>query len=93
MSISRPKRVIHRRQDDKDGEFNFITKPEPITWNGAVEGKEDKDFAPYSVKNTYTVGDLLMHPRYGKGVVSFVEDNKIDVLFEDGARKLAHGLG
>jgi hypothetical protein len=93
MSISRPKRASHKKHDEKDGDFNFLTKPEPITWDGAVEGKSDADFESYSVRNTYVVGSLIIHPKFGKGVVTFVEGKKIEVLFQETSRKFGHAMG
>ena len=38
----------------------------------------------------FTKGQLLAHPKFGKGVVVAVEGQRIEVLFEDGPKKLGH---
>ena len=40
--------------------------------------------------NGLTKGQLLVHPKFGKGVVLGVEGQRIEVLFEDGPKKLGH---
>ena len=46
---------------------------------------EKKDSTPYSQ------GDRVIHPAFGKGVVSkMVHDDKVEVFFENGGRKLLH---
>lgn len=35
-------------------------------------------------------GDALSHPRFGIGVVTTVEQGRVEVTFPDGVRKLAH---
>ncbi len=38
----------------------------------------------------FTRGQILVHPKFGKGVVVGVEGQRIEVLFEDGTKKLGH---
>ena len=33
-----------------------------------------------------------MHAKFGKGIVVDVEPSRVEVLFQDGPKKLAHGL-
>jgi hypothetical protein len=90
MSIHRPKRVSYR--SSRDVEPLDGAKESTVNWKTATEGKQPADFKPYSVKTTYAAGDLLQHPKFGNGVVVSIEPTKIDVLFEDGPRKLAHAM-
>lgn len=46
---------------------------------------------PYSIKTTYAAGDVLEHPKFGKGsVIRIGADGKIDVRFPDATRTLVH---
>lgn len=78
---------------EKDGGTDFWAKPvEPEkTWEQQMEGKTDDAFAPYSMAAKYTKGQLLTHPKFGKGVVVDVEASRVEILFQDGKKKLGHG--
>jgi hypothetical protein len=48
--------------------------------------------APYSAKRTYTPGDVVDHPVFGRGFVSAVRDGgKIEVTFRSDVKILVHG--
>ena len=38
----------------------------------------------------YAPGDLVQHPNFGLGIATALKDNKIEVLFEEGAKVLAY---
>ncbi len=47
---------------------------------------------PYSMRETFTAGDPVSHPKFGKGiVVEVLEAKKCAILFEDGRKVLAMG--
>ena len=56
----------------------------------ATEGKEDGAYVLYSMASRFTKGQLVIHAKFGKGVVIGVETQRIEVLFEDGPKKLGH---
>lgn len=63
------------------------------TWEKAIAGQATGAFKPYSTKSSFGQGELVRHPKFGDGVVSRVIDRaKIEVLFQDGSRTMAHGL-
>lgn len=94
MSIKRSKQRSTgsgRSSGDDDASFGWGKPPEPEkTWAEQVEGKEDDAFVPYAMSTRYAKGQLLSHPKFGKGVVTNVEGARIEVLFEEGAKKLGH---
>ncbi len=61
------------------------------TWVEETTGKGDGDFTPYTMSTRFSLGTLVSHSKFGKGVVTEVESQKVNVLFEDGPRKLGHG--
>ena len=62
-------------------------------WQKAVNGSGVNDFKPYSVGGIFDEGDLIRHKKFGDGVVTRVIDAvKIEVLFKDEPKTLAHGL-
>ena len=62
-------------------------------WEQAVSGRGVREFKDYSVAGTFEKGDLLRHKKFGDGVVTRVIDaQKVEVLFRDDVRTLAHGL-
>jgi hypothetical protein len=82
-----------RRHDDAPISFNKAAREEPEkSWEEHTEGKPDEAFAAYSMKARYERGALIAHPKFGKGVIVHAEEQRVDVLFADGKRKLGHGL-
>ena len=71
------------------------TKRSAVTdWQQAVAGKERSSFSPYSIGGRFTPQQLISHKKFGDGVVmALVEDQKINVLFQDGPRILIHNRG
>jgi hypothetical protein len=93
MSIKRSSRSSSSsRRRDEGGTFSFNKKePEPEkSWEEHMEGQGEEAFKPYSPKACFAPGDLLLHATFGKGVVVGVQDRRIDVLFEQGPKVLAH---
>ncbi|MBX3191625.1 MAG: hypothetical protein KF819_31825 [Labilithrix sp.] len=63
------------------------------TWEKAIAGKGVHDFRQYRVHETFNEGDLIRHSKFGDGVVTrLLEGKKVEILFKDDARTLAHGL-
>jgi len=62
-------------------------------WEHALNGRGVHEFKAYSVAGSFQEGDLLRHKKFGDGVVTRVIDgHKVEVLFRDEARTLAHGM-
>jgi len=49
-------------------------------------------FIPFVLASRYSKGDLILHPKFGRGLVLGVESTRIDVLFQDGKKKLGHSV-
>lgn len=63
------------------------------SWEKAVNGKAVSEFRPYRVSEIFAEGDLVRHSKFGDGVVTrLLEGKKVEILFRDDARTLAHGL-
>ena len=60
-----------------------------------VKGKDkigSGDAIPYEWTRAYRKGQTILHPTFGPGeVTALIEPLKIDVLFADRVRRLAHG--
>lgn len=83
-----------KRYDDGPVSFNKSGQPESErTWEDYVGGKPDDAFVPYDMKAKFARGALISHAKFGKGIVLGVEENRMDVLFAEGKKKLGHGLG
>jgi hypothetical protein len=92
MSIKRTKqRSFGRGREGEEGSFGRPKVVEPDkSWAEHVDGKGDDSFVPYVMTSKYAKGALLLHSKFGKGAVVAVEGPRIEVLFEDGPRKLGH---
>jgi hypothetical protein len=56
-----------------------------LTWQPA-----ERTARTYSAKATFAVGELIEHPKFGRGNVVAVSGQKIDVEFADGKLTLVH---
>lgn len=79
------------RQSGREDESPAWAKPEaPEPAWADVESKPDDSFVRFALASRYTKGDLILHPKFGKGLVVNVEGTRIEVLFQDGKKKLGH---
>ena len=77
-----------RESENESPAWGKPADPEP-TW-ADVEAKPDGSFVPFVLSSRYAKGDLIRHPKFGKGLVLGVEGARIEVLFQDGKKKLGH---
>jgi hypothetical protein len=94
MSMKRSKAKSsgsNRSSGDDDGSYFAKPKEAEKTWAEHVEGKGDEAFLPYALTTRFAKGQLLTHAKFGKGMVVAVEGARIEVLFEEGPKKLGHG--
>lgn len=92
MSIKRVKQVSRGARSRDEGS-SFLTPKAPErewVWADDVSAQPDASFVPYALTTTYAKGALVLHSKFGKGVVTHVEGPNIDVLFEEGSKKLRH---
>jgi hypothetical protein len=75
---------------DDDSAWSKPAEPEP-SWS-EVESKPDEAFVPFALSSKYAKGDLILHPKFGKGLVVGVEATRIEVLFHEGKKKLGHAV-
>ena len=74
------------------GTWAPLPAPRHRAWEEASRGKNLDVATPYDPAASYTLGEVIMHPRFGPGIVQGVkESGKIYVVFEDDTRVLAHG--
>lgn len=94
MSMKRSKEVKRRGRDDEANDF-FSSKPDAKKWDWEkdVSVKPDEEFTKYAPQARFTKEAFVLHAKFGKGVVVDVEPSRVEVLFQDGPKKLAHGLG
>lgn len=95
MSMKRSKqRSFGQKRWGEDEASGFGKPPEPEkSWEQHVTGQAPEAFVPYSTKTLFAKGTLIEHPKFGKGVVVRVEGTHAEVLFAEGKKTLAHGLG
>lgn len=73
-----------------DDYFAKVKVPEK-TWEEWTQGVDDAVFVVYAPAKRFEKGSLLAHAKFGKGAVVNVEGAKIEVLFQEGPKKLGHG--
>jgi hypothetical protein len=67
-------------------------RDQTMAWERAIAGQPVGAFKPYRTSLTFGEGELIHHTKFGDGVVAKVIDRgKIEILFKDGSRTMAHG--
>jgi hypothetical protein len=62
-------------------------------WASRTLGKAVDAFTRYSMDRSFRLGELVIHPKFGEGYVEQVmEDGKVNVMFREGPKVLAHLL-
>jgi hypothetical protein len=91
MSIkrSKPRSFGSREEEESTGLGSKKVEP-PKVWADETAGKADSAFLAYSTTTKFAKGALLQHAKFGRGIVVAVEGARIEVLFEDGVKKLGH---
>jgi hypothetical protein len=94
MSMKRGKEVSRGKHRELEGEGFWVKKEEAraYKWEDDVAAKGDEVFVAYAPTQKYAKDALVSHAKFGKGIVTAVDGGKIDVLFQDGTKKLTHGL-
>jgi hypothetical protein len=71
------------------GESMMVPTPDE-RWEAALAGTSGTT-RPYSMDGKYRVGDVIVHDRFGKGVVIKLAEKKCSVVFKDQERLMAAG--
>lgn len=95
MSMKRSKPTSRGRGRDAESESAFPSakaQERAANWQEDVASKDDAAFVPYGMTVTFQKGALLRHSKFGRGLVTGVEAQRIEVLFEEGLKKLSHAM-
>ncbi len=89
MSIKRTREVSRRRPHEIDDSSS--KKPERVyKWDEDVVPRLTGPQVTYAATHRYAKESLVLHKLFGVGLVTRVEGAKLEILFKDGAKKLAH---
>lgn len=87
---------------EEGGPEATVPKPQRqhrVTWKDAMSRATEADLAncrPYSIRDTYEIGDVVAHPKFDIGfVIELLPDNKVAMVFRDepDPRVLVHNRG
>ena len=90
MSMKRTKQRGSGKETDNATDFWAKPVAPEKTFDETMEGKTDEQFKPWALTETFAKGDLVVHSKFGRGVVTDVEGSRIEILFQDGKKKLGH---
>ena len=68
------------------GLFESLVTSADLVWRAP-----ERAVRTYSARETFAVGDLIEHPKFGRGTVTTTAIQRIEVEFADGTRALVHG--
>ena len=60
-------------------------------WAALQSTRDPAQAIPYDMNSKYRLNNLLMHQQFGLGIVQLVVQNKIEVLFEAGKKRMRCG--
>ncbi len=60
-------------------------------WAALQPDMDPAQAIPYDMNRPYRAKNLLLHPQFGLGIVQAVQQNKMDVLFQEGKKRLRCG--
>ncbi len=89
--MKRTKQRSSGRVKDVDGAFWKKPSEPEKSWEQHMEGQADEAFAPYALTSKYTKGQLVTHVKFGKGVGVDADASRVEILFQEGKKKLGHG--
>jgi hypothetical protein len=91
MSIKRS-RDFSRRRPPEHSEASAAPKraERRYSFDRDVASRPAESAVTYGTAYRHAEDDLIEHTVFGRGVVTRVQGNRIEVLFRDGIKKLAH---
>ncbi len=94
MSMKRTKKASSSgRGAQAEGSLGFNPPTSGVPdWAEITGDKPDSAFVAYAPAQTYGRNDLVQHAKFGRGVVLAVDGSRIEVLFQEGVKKLGHGV-
>lgn len=89
MHKYRPEKQTVRKTRKKTGTAPKRGKPNAARVFERLAAKlEEKDPVPYTMGGSYQVDDVIDHKTFGKGIVTAVYHQKMEVVFADASRTL-----
>lgn len=80
-----------RKASEKLTAAKRAERDQTSAWERAIAGQPTTAFKAYRITLTLAQGELVRHPKFGDGVVARVVDRgKVEILFNDGPRTMAH---
>ncbi|HMR75874.1 MAG TPA: hypothetical protein PKD61_12195 [Polyangiaceae bacterium] len=62
-------------------------------WESRIAGQAHDAFERYSMDKSFRPGQLIQHKKFGEGyVVDVLDGGKVNIMFRDGVKTLAHGI-
>lgn len=93
MSMKRTKKSSGGKSSAVEASLGFNPPPAELPkWSETVALRDESIFTPYQVSKVFSRGDHMLHGKFGRGWVISVGTGKVDVLFEEGMKTLAHGI-
>jgi hypothetical protein len=96
MSMKRAKQRSFGSEKDSEDErtTSYFAKPQAAekTWEEHVKDKPDDAFTRYAIALRFDKGALVLHSKFGKGIVVGTTATNIEVLFQEGIKKLGHSV-
>lgn len=90
MSIKRTREVSRRRPHEIDDSSSKKPQERVYKWDEDVVPRLSGPQVAYAATHRYAKESLVLHKAFGVGLVTRVDGARLEILFKDGAKKLAH---
>lgn len=90
MSMKRSKPVTRRSRSSADSKLGAKKAEAKFDWDEHVANAPDAHFVTYSLNSKFERSQLIEHSKFGRGIVTNVDGARIEVLFQEGTKKLSH---
>lgn len=85
----KPKKTTKsKNKKSTEQEAASLSKEELALWKDCYNQYKNNKPASYNMKNSYTAQTAINHPTFGWGFIVSVNDNRLEVLFQEGKKKL-----
>ncbi len=93
MSMKRTKKTSNAKGSQGEGSLGFNPPTTDLPkLDEVLADKPDTAFVDYAPARTFARGELVSHAKFGRGCVVATEAGRVEILFAEGVKKLAHGV-
>jgi hypothetical protein len=80
---------VKKKTDGTKRKSAMKKRPSGKEYEALMELNVDKTPIPYTISSSFNDGEIIEHKTFGKGIVTGISYERVEVLFQDGIKTLA----